>query len=283
MIKSLSNKVDSFTQWIQDQPSYNKAVSFIKRIQEHPLYIKVLSFVIPFIQWIQSQPFYHKMVSYVISFKPWIQDQPFTTRSIIYLCLLVELWRLIFIRTFDNLIMDPCYVVYYREWYRIISSPFINNSTLELLPLLYIFTIECGIVEREKGSVFALADFILKNAIINIAFIPLEQLLSYYFSDKHLHFHNYGLSAITFMYIFDRWYRNPKSIIHFNDTVPAIKSSHYLNIFIGLNILLYKGIRVVDVIILITAHVYSAELREMIDSALLRLHKDYISKFLKSS
>jgi hypothetical protein len=182
---------------------------------------------------------------------------PIITRYIVYFCLLIFLWSIYNPYLYYKLVNDPLSVVYYSQWYRILSAPYTFRSMFELICGLWIFTIEATIYEKTKGTSRMLGNFLWKNLLINLTFIQVE---IYYFSkniDTYLVWHSFGLWGITLTMIFDRYYSNPEGQTTYFRYYKEVGNGKHLLLYFLLLIIIHRGLRPVDIVTVIIAYVHN--------------------------
>jgi hypothetical protein len=182
---------------------------------------------------------------------------PIITRYIFYFCLFIFLWSIYNPYLYYKLVNDPLAVVYYSQWYRILSAPYTFRSIFELICGLSIFTVEATVYEKTKGTSYMLGNFLWKNFLINLTFIQVEIL---YFSkhiDTYLVWHSFGLWGITLTMIFDKYHSNPEGQTTYFKYYKDVGNGKHLLLYLLLLVVVHRGLRPVDIVTIIIAYVHN--------------------------
>lgn len=185
----------------------------------------------------------------ISSLKNWVSNNPPFTKFVLILSVVLYIWSKFNENLHEGLVHDPYYVVYYRQWYRLFSSPLTNDSLVYLILIVPVFVKECRYYETEWGTLMTVADFIYKNALVNLILIDYElDMYPKHFEKRHLIWRNYGLWSVTFTYIIERCYRQPMGNSYIYSFKDPIRNIYFGMVLFFMSYIVNRGFRIADII-----------------------------------
>jgi hypothetical protein len=184
-----------------------------------------------------------------------INQMPLFTRIMIITCAIMCLWSVQNTDLKHILANDHYAVIYYKEWYRMITATFISDAFIKFLIEIALFYTESVEYEQERTPMMSFLSFIWKNCVINITLVGVETIL-YWKQYDNIVWGNCGLMAITLTYITERTLKQPLTYKQFFLFSQPIRNIYYLVIIFGFSCFLNSGIRLANILAVLLAFVY---------------------------
>jgi membrane associated rhomboid family serine protease len=160
---------------------------------------------------------------------------------------------------FHNFMLNPWGVMYYHEWYRIITAQFINRNFSQCIVGLLFFILEIEESEMKYGSIISFFEFLWISIIIELSFIQVELVLFYHIPGMLLIWGNFGLWSMTAAYIVKR---KDQTYTNYYLFPRKIRTFMYLGMFLTIHFITCGGFHVAVLVGIIVGFVQGEAVEE---------------------